>query len=479
MRGSELLSLVPWAGTVMDVLVAWLATYALHSTALILIALVATNRRVPWRLATPTRDIVWKSAIVGGLVTASLQVAVDAAPLGGTWKLRPEPTVETTQVRVVVTSGDMRHFTGLSRPLPPRVMTEEASATSTFALPPLSFGVAEHGSPFAFVAGFSNASVYIAVAAFLWLLGIVFMFWRYDRARAGLDRMLDDRTPADDGIAGRVLKEAMRRAGVTRHVRLTASDRLESPAVLDSDEICVPRRFLREVNILEQETILAHELAHVVRRDTLWLRIANVVVYAFFFQPLNRLARARLIEVAEFSADEWAVRTTGAPLHLARALAAVASWLSPGARLTALPAMASERGSVLVRRVTQLTTWQGAQSVPRRGGASALAFATLLGATILAPRIDLTNPWLAMGVGARRMVFQERIERGDGRAATQVRIIDVELSHDSLRRGQAGAERVRDVIIRRAADDVPPAEGAVFFSRVVNVHRSPSLPTSN
>ncbi|MEP7346235.1 MAG: M56 family metallopeptidase [Gemmatimonadaceae bacterium] len=414
-----------------DIVVAWLATYALHSTALILLALVVTARRAPWRLATPTRDVIWKSAIVGGLFTASLQVAVGAAPLGGTWKLRPTPTAGTTNVRIVVTADDVRRLTDLPHPL----AEMETSATSAFELPPLALGSAARGFPFAFVGSVSAASTYIALAALLWLVGSALMFWRYDRARARLDLMLDDRTAAEDGIAGRVLKEAMRRARVTRSVRLTASDRLESPAVIDSDEICVPRRFLREVSVLEQESILAHELAHVVRRDALWLRIANVVVHAFFFQPLNRIARARLIEAAEFSADEWAVRTTGAPLHLARALAAVASWLSPATRITAFPAMASERGSVLVRRVTQLTSWHHEQPELGRSGGRvfALAIATLVGATLVAPRIDLTNPWSA--VGARRMVFEQRIEKGDGRPGTQVRIVDIQLDDSTHARG--------------------------------------------
>ena len=81
MHVSELLPLAARAVAIADIGVAWLATYALHSTVLILIALVATDRRAPWKLATATRDVFWKSALVGGLVTASLQMAIDTAPL--------------------------------------------------------------------------------------------------------------------------------------------------------------------------------------------------------------------------------------------------------------------------------------------------------------------------------------------------------------------------------------------------------------
>jgi hypothetical protein len=255
------------------------------------------------------------------------------------------------------------------------------------------------------------------------------------------------------------------------------SDGLESPAVIDSDEICVPRRFLCDVNILEQETILAHELAHVVRRDAWWLRTANLVAHVFFFQPLNRVARARLIEVAEFSADEWAVRTTGAPLHLARGLAAVASWLSNATRISVLPAMASQRGSVLVRRVTELTTSRVMQPARHRSLAFALAFAILTGATVAAPRVDLTNAWSA--AGARHMVFEQRIERGRGASPTRLRIVEFTLDADTALPPIADAQRVSDVLIRHAAGVVPSTRSGMIIPRVVMVRRVRSPSTSD
>ena len=39
--------------------------------------------------------------------------------------------------------------------------------------------------------------------------------------------------------------------------------------------------------------MLAHELAHLARRDPLWLAFASVVERVFWIQPLNRIARRR------------------------------------------------------------------------------------------------------------------------------------------------------------------------------------------
>ncbi len=59
---------------------AWVLTYLIHST--LLIALVwLISRRLDGR---PTAlDALWKTAMVGGLLTATLQTAAGVSPVGG------------------------------------------------------------------------------------------------------------------------------------------------------------------------------------------------------------------------------------------------------------------------------------------------------------------------------------------------------------------------------------------------------------
>src|SRR5262249_55399505 len=64
----------------MDAMLAWLATYAVHSTLLLggvalLTAFVV--RREAWR------ETLWKAALVGGLLTSTVQVALGIGPLAG------------------------------------------------------------------------------------------------------------------------------------------------------------------------------------------------------------------------------------------------------------------------------------------------------------------------------------------------------------------------------------------------------------
>jgi hypothetical protein len=98
---------------------------------------------------------------------------------------------------------------------------------------------------------------------------------------------------------------------------------------------------------------VAHELAHLARRDPHWLALGCLVERIFFFQPLNRIARQRLQEAAEYLCDDWAVRRTGSGDSLAACLVKVAEWVGTAPRPIPLAGIA-ERPSQLVIRVHRL-----------------------------------------------------------------------------------------------------------------------------
>ena len=154
----------------------------------------------------------------------------------------------------------------------------------------------------------------------------------------------------------RQIVEALRQAaGAHAPIRLTTSATCAVPLALAGRQVVLPERFLDQLDAEQQHAALAHEIAHVVRRDPAWRVVAGVLERAFFFQPLNRIARVRLAESAEFLCDQWAVQHTRRPLALARCLSAVAAWTSQesdGVLAGASPMAHSD--SPLVRRVTRI-----------------------------------------------------------------------------------------------------------------------------
>ena len=99
--------------------------------------------------------------------------------------------------------------------------------------------------------------------------------------------------------------------GIRRQVALTVCDRLSSPIAVGYSEISVPSVALRDLEPDQRRSMLAHELAHLLRGDPGWLAIGALLERVFFFQPLNRLARRAIQADAELLCDAWAAARAG------------------------------------------------------------------------------------------------------------------------------------------------------------------------
>lgn len=73
----------------------------------------------------------------------------------------------------------------------------------------------------------------------------------------------------------------------------------------------------------ELESVIAHELGHVARRDYLVVWVATVLRDAFFYLPASWAACGQLLREKESACDDLAVAVTRRPLALASALAKV------------------------------------------------------------------------------------------------------------------------------------------------------------
>jgi hypothetical protein len=95
---------------------------------------------------------------------------------------------------------------------------------------------------------------------------------------------------------------------------------------------------LEKLDDRELEAVLAHELAHVARRDYPVVWVATLLRDAFFYLPTSWMAYRQLQREKETACDDLAVGATDRPLSLASALGKV--WhqaVSGGALGTAQP----------------------------------------------------------------------------------------------------------------------------------------------
>jgi beta-lactamase regulating signal transducer with metallopeptidase domain len=340
---------------------AWLLTYLVHSTLILVATWLVTSRR---RMTDASRDILWKTALVGGIATASIQTAVAREPFGGQLRLAPRTTAPATPAMRITVRED---GSGIA----PRLLVMRPKGTN-----------------------------WTSALAVLWLTtaGAGLLWLTIGHARTL--RVLEGRSPLEETAMGQRMRALLDRTGVHRPVHLTCSQKIVSPVALAGDEICVPRRALMELEPNEQDSMLAHEIAHLVRRDPQWLIVARVVEAVLFMQPLNRLARVRMQEAAEYLCDDWAVARTSHPVTLAKCLAAVAEWVGRAPRrdtprLQPMSAMVEAGGSPLVRRVGRILGERvapGARAGRAVFGVSACALLALAG---VAPRVSVASPALA------------------------------------------------------------------------------------
>ncbi|WAS95977.1 M56 family metallopeptidase [Nannocystis punicea] len=414
--------------------VSWLGTYFVHSTVLIG-GVWAFNRFLP--LDSLTRSLLWKMSLVGGLFTATLQTGLGVEPLFGSVNVEagslapgepplapataiapPPPPVHAMampvavpqvhacvgcepQVLVVSDEGVTAVFAA-----PAHVRVEHAAflepvilgdstAYPEPALMPAAALPAPPTPPLVTAAPGARESEAGAAAwifAGLIALGATASLGRLGVTAIRLRRGLRGRTPLRQGPLRERLARLMAHVRVPQDsVRLTMSERVGSPMALASREIVVPAR-AHGLAPRQQEAMLAHELAHVLRRDPAWQVLASVLEAALFFQPLNRVARRGMQEAAEELCDDWAVRHTGSGLHLARCLTEVAQWPGRTDLAGKFASPMAGKSSLLVRRVERLL-----DARTRERGRWARRWRGLLGAALLA-MVGLGAPGLSLSV---------------------------------------------------------------------------------
>ncbi len=343
---------------------AWLLTYLLHSSILLGGAWLLSATRI---VRSPVaRDVLWKVCLVGGILTATVYSAFPYQPYAP-HVLLPSATASAPAVSVARTDPPVTAAIGEPVSAPRAVRASDAPVVRRVAasLDPLQLAPAAsyHLPPV----------TWPQVLLVLWTLGAGVLLVRLFVLRLRLRRSLSRRREIAVGPLAAMLDALRAAAGVRRRIRFTASAELAGPVAIGASEICLPERALTALDPAQQRAVLAHELGHLVRQDPLWLGVAAACESLFFFQPLNRLARRRMQEAAEYLCDDWAVHQTGGSLTLAKCLAEVATWMDASPRAVPVAGMAENR-SQLVERVHRLL--EGVQP-PRRGLRLAVPVAAL------------------------------------------------------------------------------------------------------
>jgi beta-lactamase regulating signal transducer with metallopeptidase domain len=231
-----------------------------------------------------------------------------------------------------------------------------------------------------------HSSPLAAVLVLLWLSGVGLMLVRHVaalRALTAIERGPYELLPQPWRRRVDEIKGAL---GIARAVAVRLSDDVLTPfaARLLRPAIWLPLSLLTRTPAEQLEALLAHELAHIARRDWLWNGVQCVVETLLFFHPAMWWLGRRVRQEREHACDDLAVAACGDAIALAEALAALERQRHSSPRLV----LAAHGGS-LMQRITRLLS-----GPPSRGRWGALA---VLGALAVSGLLLITQVGLAGG----------------------------------------------------------------------------------
>jgi beta-lactamase regulating signal transducer with metallopeptidase domain len=194
-----------------------------------------------------------------------------------------------------------------------------------------------YARPMAIAGGFAGAVSRVALAAGsgvapgsgafelwvlrIWGLGVLVFSLRLVWSSRYVYMLRRTGTPAEVGLVTAVAGLADR-MGVSQAVRVLISPLADTPSVVGwlRPVILIPPACLMGLTAEQLETVIAHEIAHIIRHDYLVNVLQSVVEAVLFYHPAVWWISARIRRERELCCDDMVVKNCGDALCYARAL---------------------------------------------------------------------------------------------------------------------------------------------------------------
>ena len=317
------------------------------------------------------RNLLWRMGIVGLLLVPPASALLPAlrVPVTAGWSQTPVVQFAVQSTPVPASETSVR--------LPPPVI-----------VPPASRSVADNPeTPLSSSPPLDLKQLGIALAAALYLAGLLFFLLRLGVGLVSISLLRRRAAEITDEGCLRCLRALKARLGIRAPVLLGTGEDLSGPTQVGCIHplILLPARGLSPLEENTLNTILAHELAHVRRRDYLFNLISGLALALHWFNPLAWLGVRRLRQTSEQACDDWTVALVGDCDQYARTLVEVAAGVRRERALALGASMATP--SRVGRRVERIVSLGGRVSphigrLPGTALAAALISGTLaLGAS--------------------------------------------------------------------------------------------------
>jgi beta-lactamase regulating signal transducer with metallopeptidase domain len=283
----------------------WAVSYLLHSTVILGLLLLLTHFAT--FISQSSKDVLLKMGLVAGILTASLQfvqstrgafdstIVVDIDPVTATATNSPG-----TAARTLITDN-LQVFIPGTPGINGEFQNPREAQTSSFM-----------------------PDSWLSALLLFWLVGSTFFAFRFAWLWHSFNRSIGQRKPLEHQGTLDLCQQLKDKMAIGRKIKLTQSSDISSPMAIGLSQVCIPENLWLQVDEEQLTAIIAHELAHILRIDPLWLFFWHLMSVVFFFQPLNKLTQLSFQSGAEFLADATAVRQTKDPIAMINSLVSAA-----------------------------------------------------------------------------------------------------------------------------------------------------------
>jgi bla regulator protein blaR1 len=274
---------------------------------------------------------------------------------------------------------------------------------SQIATPVVSWTVEEFSTPKVSTTLPQSTAARVATSAIDWIPIALLALWLggfatvvFIRFRGWLRVRAAVRASAATGIS---------EAGISQPVQIRVSSCHVGPAVVGilRPILLFPEGIAERLTPSELETVLAHELCHVRRRDNLFAAIHMIVEAAFWFHPLVWWISARLVEEREQACDEEVLSLGSHPEIYADAILNVCKFYvqSPLACASGVSGASIRRRieAIMLSRFEQLS--RAKKLLLAAAGTAALAGPVAIGLLIGAGNVAVTRAQSPVSAGQK------------------------------------------------------------------------------
>ena len=327
------------------------------------------------RLPAAPTPMVTESGFESQKVLNNLRIEIEPAPKSLTTNAQPSPQVADVPTATQTVSAAPNDG-------PSQTLLMSAAAPGSIAPAPTTL---ESAKPNSVRPSFSVETVALVLAA-VWLIGSIVVAWRIAWKWMQFQRSLSKDT--DTARIDEQLRILAKKLSLRQVPQVVATARLTVPAVFGffRSTIVLPQQFFQPNSQFDLEPILAHELVHVRRGDTLAGRLQLFVQAVWWFHPLIWWVNFEARRERERACDEMVITLMGyQPLRYARCLVAIAELAErahPGEKSWSTGGLAAvDSFTLLSNRLEHIT-----QHSPKFSGRSPLMYsmtAILLAALLL------------------------------------------------------------------------------------------------